>query len=265
MNSIQLHLDGPVGRILIDNPKRKNALSRAMWVAIAQAVEQAMQHPEMRVLTLQSSTAGCFSAGADISEFESTHVDAQESLRANAQIRAAIDALASCPVPTIALIDGSCVGGGVAIALACDIRLASQRASFAITPTRLGLCYHPDDLSRLSQACGPAWAAEMLLTGSRWSAERALATGLVNQVFMEDAFSVKSESLIAAICANSLAATQAVKLGLAAALSQNPTAVENALLRFNALFEGPDFREGRAAFLEKRPAIFPSHFNRAAQ
>jgi enoyl-CoA hydratase/carnithine racemase len=108
------------------------------------------------VLVLQASQPGVFAAGADISEFEATYRDAAEAERASREINDAVDALQACPLPVVALIDGPCVGGGVALAVACDIRLASDRARFAVTPARLGLSYHPDDLRRLVRACGLA-------------------------------------------------------------------------------------------------------------
>lgn len=259
MPAIELLCDGPVARILVDNPARKNAFTRAMWRDVAQAVSQARAMPGVRALVLQSAAAGCFAAGADISEFEAIHQDPASSLEANAEIQAAVNGLASFAVPTLALIDGPCIGGGVALALACDIRLASARARFAVTPARLGLSYHPDDIARLARTCGHASAAELLFSGLPWSAARALRVGLVNEVFDDASFAQASQDLIAAISANSLDATRALKQGLAATMQADAGALAASAKHFEALFGLPDFVEGRNAFLQKRPAQFPSH------
>ncbi|MES2531394.1 MAG: enoyl-CoA hydratase-related protein [Pseudomonadota bacterium] len=257
MNTLFLHIDGAVARLMIDNPRRRNALTRAMWREIPPLVAQAERQSGVRALVLQSAAPGCFASGADISEFKATHTDPAESARATQEVHDAVGALADCELPTLALIDGPCVGGGVALALGCDIRLASQRASFAITPARLGLSYHPDDIARLVGACGAAAAAELLFGGQPVTAERAVAIGLVNRVHAEDAFGASTQALVDAICANSADAMRALKLGIAAA--RQPALHEQARQRFAELFEGRDFAEGRDAFLAKRPAQFPSH------
>ena len=259
MTAIQLQCDGPVARILIDNPSRRNAFSRAMWRAVPQEVAQAQATPGVHLLVLQSAVAGCFSAGADISEFESIHRQPASSREANAQIQAAVSALANFPLPTLALIDGPCIGGGVALALACDIRVASARARFAVTPARLGLSYHPDDITRLVRTCGRSAAAELLFSGLPWSAERALRAGLVNEVFDDAGFAQGCDGLIQAIGSSSLDATQALKQGLVAVDNADAQALASCAHRFDALFSMPDFIEGRNAFVQKRAARFPSH------
>lgn len=243
----------------IHNPAKRNALSRAMWRELPEKIALATTQPGIRMLVLRSSTPGVFAAGADISEFEATYANTSEAAKANNEIHAAIDAMANCSLPTVVLIDGPCVGGGMALALGCDIRLASDRARFAITPAKLGLSYHPDDIIRLVRACGQALASELLFGAQIWSAERGLAAGLVNQLYPGNAFADASQLLIAAICTNSLDANRALKRGIAAALAPSPKAVQAASEEFSALFSSPDFVEGSDAFLQKRPARFPSH------
>lgn len=259
MESLRLHTTGPVGRILIDHPQRRNALTRAMWRAIPGSVAQALEQPGIRVLVLQGSQPGVFAAGADISEFAQTYASAEEAGRANAEIQAAVEALENCPLPVVALIEGPCVGGGVALATACDFRLASAQARFAVTPSRLGLSYHPEDLRRLVQACGLGAASELLYGGMVWNAQRALQVGLVNQLFAPEDFARESEAVLQAIAANSVDANRALKRGLRAVVQGNAEATARAAQEFEQLFQAPDFIEGRDAFLSKRPALFPSH------
>lgn len=259
MELLRLHKAGPVARIVIDHPQRRNALNRAMWRAIPVAVAEALAAPGIRVLVLQGSQPGLFAAGADISEFADTYSSQQEALRANAEIQAAVDALEQSPLPVVALIDGPCVGGGVALATGCDFRLASAQARFAVTPAKLGLSYHPDDLRRLVQACGLGPASELLYSGMVWNAQRALDVGLVNQVIATEDFARDSEAVLQAIAANSVDATRALKRGLKAVVRGPAQAFEQAAQDFEQLFASPDFQEGRDAFLQKRPALFPSH------
>lgn len=256
--SIHLQCDGAVARLRIDHAQRRNAFTRAMWRSVPGLVEQALAR-RPRAVVVESAVPGCFAAGADISEFEATYATPAESLRANDEIQQAIEALAACPLPTLALIDGPCVGGGVAFALACDIRLASERASFAVTPARLGLSYHPSDVTRLVRACGRAGAAELLFSGRPWSAQRAVAMGLANTVRAAADFATEAEALVSAIGANSLEATQALKRSLAAVEGGEAAALERARQDFEAQFAAPDFLEGRDAFLARRTAQFPSH------
>ena len=259
MELLQLLQTGPIARLVINHPQRKNAFSRAMWRALPGLVAAALDAPQTRVLTLQGVRPGLFAAGADISEFEHTHTTPGESVVAAREIQDAVDALEHCPLPVVALIDGPCVGGGVALATACDLRIASAQARFAVTPARLGLSYHPDDLRRLVRACGLASASELLLGGQLWPAERALRSGLVNQVWPADAFAAQTEALLQAIAANSVDGTRAIKQGLRAVMAQDPDGLSQAAQTFLDLFQGRDFSEGRDAFLQKRTADFPSH------
>jgi enoyl-CoA hydratase/carnithine racemase len=259
MKEIRLRHDGAVARILIDNPARRNAMSRAMWRALPGLLAAATARRATRVVTLQSGVEGAFCAGADIAEFESTYRDPAGSMQANAEIQDAVRALAAIPIPTLALVDGPCVGGGVALILACDLRLAGDRATFAVTPARLGLSYHPEDVGSLVAACGRAGAAELLFTSRRWSAGEALAAGLVNRVSATEGFVTDCTAITDAIAANSVDALRALKETLAAVHGGGSEARARAADRFEALFAGRDFLEGRDAFLQKRPARFPSH------
>jgi enoyl-CoA hydratase/carnithine racemase len=259
MTTLHLQFDGPVARISIDNAARRNAFSRAMWRQVPALVAQATANAGVRAVALQSAVPGCFAAGADISEFEATYTSEQESIRANEEIQAAVQAFADCPVPTLALIDGPCIGGGVALVLGCDMRFASDRATFAVTPARLGLSYHPDDVQRLYRACGRACASELLFSGQPWSAQRAVEAGLANRVLPANGFEEEAAALLSAICANSVDANRALKRSLDAVESGAPGARSGAEAEFIAMFAGRDFTEGRDAFLAKRRPVFPSH------
>jgi len=259
MNAISLERDGAVARLIIDNPRRRNAISRAMWRTIEQLCQQVTKQDDAAVLVLASSTPGCFAAGADIAEFEDNYASAETTREVNAEIHRAIDALETCPMPTIALIDGPCVGGGLALALGADFRVASTNARFALTPSRLGLSFHPDDVRRLMSACGKANASELLFSSQAWAAERARSAGLVNQLLSTDSFDAQSSELISAICANSHAANRVLKQTINSVSANDATAIQAAEAAFDSLFAGDDFIAGRDAFLNKTTVKFPSN------
>jgi enoyl-CoA hydratase/carnithine racemase len=259
VNFINLHRDGPIARLSINQPNKRNALSRNMWRSIAAHVDEVARDESVRALTIESAVSGSFAAGADISEFEANYADVETTHEVNAEIHRAIDAVAACPQPTLAFINGPCVGGGVALVLACDIRLSSDKASYAVTPARLGLSYHPSDVRRLLSAVGRATASELLFSGATWSANRALQSGLVNTVICEAEFDKHCEDTLEAICANSVSAIRVLKQAIRYVESGDTALVSQADLDFTNLFSSADFLEARDAFLTKRPARFPSH------
>ena len=259
MSTFKLEVEGPIARLIIDNPRRRNAMTRAMWRCVPGLVAQARSDPAVRVIALQSATPGAFCSGADIGEFESTYATPDESRRSIDEIAQACAALADCDIPTLALVDGVCVGGGVALILCCDMRFASRRSAFSITPAKLGLSYHPDDIARLAALCGPAISAEFLLAARMWTADRCEQVGLVNRSIDDDRFGQECEAMLQDIAAQSLDAQRALKLGIAAAVSTRSDSRSEAMQAFIRTFAGRDFDEGRSAFLAKRPAAFPSH------
>jgi len=259
VEAIALKREQSVARILINQPAKRNAINRAMWRSIKSFANQMASDETIRLCTLESAIPGCFAAGADISEFEQNYKDAATTDVVNAEIYEAIEAVAICPQPTVALIDGPCIGGGLALALACDFRLASSNAEFAVTPSRLGLSYHPSDMQRLLRAVGHSAASEMAFTSLRWSAERALQAGLVNSVSSDAEFAAQTTQIVDAICANSLDANRILKKTIADVESGESERFGEARQDFFNLFSSSDFHEGRDAFLAKQPARFPSN------
>src|SRR5690606_830378 len=171
--------EGAVARLLIDRAEKRNAFTQAMWEAFPGILAQAMEDPAVRVLILQSAAPGVFSAGADIAEFATGARDPEWRARNQAAIRRAQYELARAPKPVIALVDGDCVGGGCGLALACDMRVASPRSRFGITPAKLGLVYSLHDTKLLVDLVGPAQAKRILYTAELLGAGEAVRIGLV--------------------------------------------------------------------------------------
>lgn len=251
-DAISLKSAAGIGRITIRRPERRNAMSRAMWRRLAEVLAQAKADAAIAVLLL-AGEGGHFCAGADISEFAATYADPATAEAANAEIAAAVAALAAFPRPTIAAISGACVGGGVSLALACDLRIADISARFAITPAKLGLIYSHADTQRLVRAVGAARAKELLFTGRMLGAEEAERIGLITTL-AADAAAAAAEAA-AQLASASRPALRAIKRMVEDVAAGVPEGPEHRAL-FAAAFRSEDFAEGRDAFLARRPPRF---------
>jgi len=203
----RLTRDGEVARLLLDRPEARNAVRARGWAELARLVGGAA---DARLLIV-SGAGGAFCAGADLSDFPTFQHDEAARRRFREDMRAALDALAGLALPTIALIDGPCFGAGVALAMACDLRIASPAARFAITPAKIGISYPQEDVHRLVALVGPGQAARLLFTALPIDGVEAARIGLV------ELYDVAEGPIVDAILANdgdSLAALKrAVGLG----------------------------------------------------
>jgi enoyl-CoA hydratase/carnithine racemase len=253
--AVRLLRDGAVATLLLDQPAKRNAMTRAMWRALPPLIEQATADDAIAVLRVEGA-AGHFCGGADIGEFAEVYATPASTAAANADIAAAADALAGFPKPSVAVIRGACVGGGVALALACDLRFAADDARFAVTPAKLGLIYSQSDTARLMRAVGAARAKDLLFTARLVDAAEALRIGLVEEVTAPDALEALVTARLAPLAGGSRPALRAIKAMVAAieagAARDDPTLAA----LFQESFAGADFREGYSAFLGKRAPVF---------
>lgn len=249
--SLALALEGRVATLTIDRAARRNAFDLAMWEALPGLLDEAEAHRELRVLVIRSAVpAGAFCAGADIAEMLGHKDDAAFHARTQAAINAALHRLARFPLPTVAFIEGDCMGGGVGLAVACDLRVASPAARFAITPAKLGLVYPLHDVANLVSLVGAGQARRMLLTGLAIDAGEALRIGLVEQV------SDSADDWISAIAGNSANSAMQLKRFVRRVIDGQSEDDADTLAIFAGAFSGADFVEGSSAFLEKRAARF---------
>lgn len=236
---------GRVARLSLDRPASRNAISLTHWQDLSAAIAQ-IGASDARVLIVRSGAPNIFSSGADIGDLETLGVDPAARTKFRTEMAAAFDDLAALPIATIAAVDGGCYGAAVALALACDIRIAGSKASFAITPAKVGIVYPSGDVARLKALVGPGQAVRMLVSGMVVEADQALAIGLVE----ERAASADEAALALAetIAANSRSSIAGLKRILAGDSEADRL--------FEEAFGCADFREGVAAFRERRKPSF---------
>ncbi len=248
--TLRLETNGPVAHLLIDRADKRNAFTIAMWQLLPQLLAQAAADPALRVLVVKSAAGGAFCAGADIAELLANKDDADWRAENQKALNRAQYELTRFPLPTVAMIEGDCVGGGCGIALACDIRVAGPKARMGITPAKLGLVYPLHDVKLLTDLVGPGQARRMLYTGMLLGAEEALAVGLVEELADDP------DALVAQLVSASPFSTKAIKGFVRNVLDGQVADDAESLRIFASAFEGADFREGTTAFVEKRKPVF---------
>lgn len=252
---LRVERDGPVGRLVLDNPQRRNAIGADMWHAIPRAIDEFNADASVRVIVIRGEGTQAFAAGADISEFENNRSSDDQVKAYEAATAAAHHAIESSPKPVIALIHGFCVGGGLAVALSCDLRYADASSRFAIPAARLGLGYGVHGTGRLVATVGHANAREIMFSARRYSADEALAMGLVNRLLPDAELDAAVQKIALELAANApltIAASKAVINALAEAQGDF-SAAEGAVAR---CMKSEDYVEGRRAFMEKRAPAF---------
>jgi enoyl-CoA hydratase/carnithine racemase len=199
---IRAEVEGPIGRLVVANPARRNAVSLDMWKAIPPAVAALEAHPDVRVVVVRGDGDLAFVSGADISEFSTVRKDAASARAYEASNAEAFSAVRHVAKPTIAMIRGFCLGGGMGLAVACDLRVAAEDAVFGIPAARLGVGYPPDCMADVVAAVGPQRAKEMFFTARRLSAAEALDIGLLTAVHSVEALENEVIDLALAIAHN---------------------------------------------------------------
>ena len=246
---------GTTGWLVFNRPDRQNAITYSMWRDIPRLVDELERDRDVRIIALRGAGKRAFSAGADISEFDEVRSGADAGRNYDAANDAAFRALAQANKPTIAMIHGYCLGGGLALALNCDLRLASKSASFAIPAAKLGVGYAPHWVHQLVSVVGPAHAKEIFFSGERFDAGRALHMGLVNTVVDDDRLEDETGRLMAQIAQNAPLTIRAIKAAIDACAFHDHDRTHLQELA-EICYDSADFIEGRKAFLGKRPPVF---------
>jgi enoyl-CoA hydratase/carnithine racemase len=242
-----LTIEGPVARLVLSRPEARNAIPVDGWNQLASTAQGAVESGAS-VLILSGEPGGAFCAGADVSDFHRFEADPEARTAFRSAIREGLDWLCDLPVPTIALVEGVCYGAGVALAMACDIRIAGEGAQFAITPAKLGISYPQEDVHRLVSLVGPGQAARLLLSAATIDGAEAARIGLV-ELYAEDA-AAGAAGLAAAIAANDPDSLRTLKraVGLASSGVDKDEAQDRA---FDDLLGSEALARGLQAYRER--------------
>lgn len=254
---VTLTTSGALATITLDQPPRHNAMSLAMWSELAARVEEAVADDQVRAILVTGAGEKAFCSGADISEFGENRSTPEAGAAYDHVVDVAIEALKGAAKPTIAAIRGICFGGGLEIALCCDLRIASAGSRFRIPAARLGLGYAYENVALLVDRLGNDAAAEILFTAAILDAQDARRVGIISRILSEDRFSDEVAAFAGGIAGNAPLVLQAVKRALLEhakpAGQRDLPAVQAAVSRCLA---SADYHEGRTAFRERREPRF---------
>jgi enoyl-CoA hydratase len=257
MSDVLVEHDGPIATVVFNRPRLRNAISLAMWGDIADVTAGLVKDDAVRAIVYRGAGREAFASGADISEFAENRKDTATALRYNARTEAAYGAIRDCPKPTVAMIFGYCMGGAMAVAMACDFRFAAEGSSFGIPAARLSIIYGADPVGQLVDLVGPAYAKDILFSARTVPDREALAIGLIQRLIPPDALEATTYDYLRRVAANAPLSVRGAKQTVRSYLD-GLTEERRHALRDLAIqtFESEDYREGTRAFLEKRPPVF---------
>jgi enoyl-CoA hydratase len=249
--------DGPIATVVFNRPKVRNAISLGMWGEIARVTGGLSKDDSVRAVVYRGAGTDAFASGADISEFQEQRKDTESALRYNAQTSAAYTAIRECPKPTVAMIYGFCMGGAMAVAMACDLRFAAEGAKFGIPAARLSIIYGAEAVGQLVELVGPAYAKDILYSARTVSDREALAMGLIQRLLPVAELERATYEYLRQVVENAPRSVQGAKLTVEAYLAGMTEEDQHRLRRLQLeAFESEDYKEGTRAFLEKRPPRF---------
>jgi len=249
--------DGPVARLIFNNPEKLNAISLEMWQALGDYMADFDADPDIRVIVVSGAGGRSFIAGADVSKYEEERMgeDSAEHYAKTGEL--GLSRLYNTSRVTIAAIDGFCIGGGISVAVSCDLRLCTPKSRFGQPAMRYGIGYRYGSLRRVVDIIGAAATKELLLGGAQFDAEQALAKGLVGRVVPEDSFAAEVDKLASSIAVGAPLTAKQVKFTLGE-IVKDPDArdIGQCEALFQQCYASADYREGIRAFAEKRKPHF---------
>jgi enoyl-CoA hydratase/carnithine racemase len=249
--------EGGVGIVTFNNPERHNAVSLDMWEATTEILNGFAADNDVRVVVLTGAGGKAFVSGADISKFGSERSTIEAVRAYNSKTDATYASIADFPKPTIAMIRGYCIGGGLGLATCCDLRIASDNSRFAVPAAKLGLGYGYTGLKRLVDIVGPSFAKEIFYTARQFDAEDARVMGLVNRVVPAAELETYVKSITDMISANAPLTIKAVKYTVGEIMKdESKKNLARSAELVEQCFASKDYTEGRTAFMEKRKPAF---------
>jgi enoyl-CoA hydratase len=249
--------EGRVGYLVFDNPERHNAVSLAMWEKAAELLADFTRDGSVGVVVLTGAGDKAFVSGADISRFENERGSKEAVARYSAAVEKVYAAVHDFPKPTVAMIRGYCIGGGLGLATSCDIRIVSEDARFAMPAAKLGLGYDIAGVRRFVDVLGPSFTKEIFFTARQFDADEARAMGFANRVVPAAEIARYVSEYAAAIAANAPLTTGSTKFIVGELMKDAETRdIERCAALVQQCFESRDYEEGRRAFMEKRKPVF---------
>ncbi|MEI8035339.1 MAG: enoyl-CoA hydratase [Betaproteobacteria bacterium] len=254
---LQAHKEGGAGWITFNNPAKRNAMSYDMWLGLDIALDDFIADTNVRAIVLKGAGDKAFVSGADISEFKERRATPEAVAEYNKVSVTIAHKLLTCTKPTIAMIRGFCMGGGLGTALTCDLRICSDDSRFGVPAGKLGVGYKYSALKRLNDIVGPAYAAEIFYTARQFDAQEAKDMGLVNRVLPVSELENYVLQYVKTISANAPLTLKAVKVCLSE-MGKDESHRDLALCErvVENCFASEDYAEGRTAFMEKRKPVF---------
>lgn len=256
-DAVLLERDGAIATVVINRPRLRNAIGYAMWGEIGRLSRELGEDDGVRAIVYRGAGTQAFASGADISEFRENRKDTETAQRYGAQTDAAYTAIRYCPKPTVAMIFGYCMGGAMALAMACDMRFAAEGSKFGIPAARLNIIYGADPVGQLVDLVGPAYAKDILFSARTLDGREALAIGFIQRLLPAAELEEHTYAYLRAVTDNAPLSVRGAKATVQYYLEGLDEA-RRSRLREMALeaFESQDYKEGTQAFLEKRPPRF---------
>jgi enoyl-CoA hydratase len=255
MSSIDFSRDGEIATLTLNNPGKLNAINLVMWNQLAENMAKISVDRNIRCVVLRGSGADAFAAGGDLEEFVTGRTTLDQALHYHGQVARALRAIDDCPHPSVAMIQGACIGGGLEIAGVCDFRICGESARFGAPINRLGFSMYPGEMEGLLRLVGPAVLKEILLEGRILSATEAYAKGLVTRIVSDQQTEEEAYATARRICAGAPLVAGWHKQWIRRLLDDRPLKRRRKAASF-AFLDTEDYKEGLSAFLEKRKPQF---------
>lgn len=256
MEELRVSRDGPIAIVTLNRPDKHNAITVAMWEALPDVLTPLASDAAVRVVIVRGAGEEAFASGADVSEFGQVRNSAPSARAYSALVSAAERALADFPKPTLALIHGFCIGGGLELALSCDFRWTDPSGRFGITAARLGIVYGVAATRRLARLVGPSHARDLLFSGRLVEAEEARVMGLVNRVCPPADLDQAVQAYARTLAQQAPLSQRGAKAMLQHFAGEGTMTDRDIAAFIEAAHESADYREGVRAFLARRPARF---------
>jgi enoyl-CoA hydratase len=256
-DDILLQRDGAIATVVFNRPKVRNAINLAMWTEIARLTEDLAKDDGVRAIVYRGAGTEAFASGADISEFAENRKDLETTTAYNAQTEAAYRAVRECPKPTVAMVYGFCMGGAMAVAMACDLRFAAHGSKFGIPAARLSIIYGLDPVHQLVDLVGPAYAKDILYSARAVEAEEALRIGFIQRLVAASDLESTTYDYLRTVASNAPLSVRGTKAQVRA-IFEGVTDAHRARLKQLGVetVTSQDYREGTRAFMEKRSPRF---------